>query len=271
MSRSALRCLCLFALLCCPTSRAFALESFTTTVSFYDGVNLTTGMTEVDPTVLTLIIGSAQEVERIAAPEIDPLFHFSASVNLSFGVTTDPAQPILLQPQAGVSFAVLEQTDPASLTDAQLAALEYAAQPVAVAPHQMVAANLGDGVYRLLGQMSETPDATVQFTVWTPESGSVPPVTPTPPVSVPEPGSIGLVILGGVLLSGWRWWKTRLSTGEKFMKSTYLIVLIVLLLSGISISGRSAELKVIIIGPGNGEVIGEGIDCDPYCTASYNE
>ena len=271
MSRFACRCLCLVALLCCPISRAFAFDRFTATASFYDGVNLTTGMSEVDPTVLTLIIGSAQEVERIAAPEIDPLFHFSPSVTLSFGFTTDPAQPILLQPQAGVSFAVLEQTDPASLTEAQLAMLDYAAQPVAVAPHQLVVANLGDGVYRLLGQMAATPDATVQFTVWTPESGSEPTVTPTPPVSVPEPGSIGLVILGGVLLSGWRWWKTRLSTGGKFMKSTYLIVLIVLLLSGISISGRAAELKVIIIGPGNGEVIGEGIDCNPFCTASYPE
>jgi len=154
--------------------RAAAFDSFTATVSLYDGVNLTTGMTEIDPTVLTLVIGSAQEVERISVPEIDPLFHFSQSVNTMFALTTDPTRPVELQPQAGVQFVVLEQTDPASLTETQLATLNYAAQPVAVAPHQMVVANLGNGVYRLLGQMSANPDATVQFTVWTPESGSVP-------------------------------------------------------------------------------------------------
>lgn len=263
------------SLSCCaavlPNSRAFAFDSLTATASFYDGVNLTTGMTEVDPTVLTLIIGSAQEIERIAAPEIDPLFHFSASVNLSFGFTTDPAQPILLQPQAGVVFAVVEQTDPASLTETQLAALNYAAQPVAVAPHQLIVAKLDDGAYRIVGQVASNPDATVQFTVWTPESGSVPTGTPTPPVSVPDPGTFALLAVG--LLGVWRIF-TRITQHHKGGnqmngRNLCLGIFAYLLLSANFVA--AAKVTVVRIGTGNGEVEGEGFHCGSTCQKEYPE
>ena len=39
-------------------------------------------MTAFDPTVLTLIIGSAQEIDTIAAPDITPLFTFPPSIDL---------------------------------------------------------------------------------------------------------------------------------------------------------------------------------------------
>ncbi|GAK52862.1 hypothetical protein U14_04119 [Candidatus Moduliflexus flocculans] len=265
------------------SSQVPAFDSFTTTVSFYDGVNLSTGATEVEPTVLTLVIGSAQEVERIAAPEIDPLFHFSPSVHVSFGLTAHPAQPVMLQPHAEVAFAIVEQTDPASLTETQLAALDYAAQPVTVAPHQFVVAKLGDGIYRILGQIASNPDATVQFTVWTPEVGSVPTVTPTPPVSeptatptppvsVPEPGTFALFAVGVLLLCRGKFWKKHCVKGGISMKQARLMVLFVGLLVGLSNSGWAAEVMVIKIGTGEGIVDGgDDIFCGASCEATYEK
>jgi len=260
-----------------------AFDSFTAVASFYDGVNLSTGTIEVDPTVFTLVIGSAQEVERIAAPEIDPLFHFSPSIHVSFGLTANPAQPVMLQPQADVALAVLEQTELASLTDAQLARLDYVAQLVAVAPHQFVIAKLGDGIYRILGQISANPDATVQFTVWTPESGSVPTVTPTPPVSeptvtptppvsVPEPGTFALLAVGVLLLCRGKFWKIYCNKGGSSMKQTRLMILLVGLLVGLSNSGWAAEVMVIKIGTGEGIVDGgDDIFCGASCEATYEK
>lgn len=70
--------------------QAAAFESFTGQAGFYEGFDLTRGMTELDPTVITLIIGSGEEIQTISAPDIDPLFEFGSDIDLYFGLSTDP-------------------------------------------------------------------------------------------------------------------------------------------------------------------------------------
>ena len=87
-----------------------AYESFTTTVSFYQGFSISSEMTEFDPTVITVIIGDASEITGISAPEIDPLFEFDPQVDFYFGLTIDPNDPIEVVAEQIAGMAVLEDT-----------------------------------------------------------------------------------------------------------------------------------------------------------------
>ncbi|MCP4399940.1 MAG: hypothetical protein GY801_21865, partial [bacterium] len=82
------------ALVLLPAAQAGAYQSFTASISAYQGIELTSGMTEFDPTILTVIIGDALEIDTIAAPDIDPLFHFGSENDLFFSLTTDVAAPV---------------------------------------------------------------------------------------------------------------------------------------------------------------------------------
>ena len=249
--------LLLFAL---PSGRAAALESFTATVSFYQGVSLASGMTAFDPTVLTLIIGSAQEIDLIAAPDISPLFTFPPSSDLFVALAADQTTPMLLTPLHGAQVAALALEPLASLTPERLAALDYTAQPVTIDATQMIAARLDDGIYRILGPMTLNADATVTFTVWTPETGSV-----------PEPGTFVLFAVG--ILGVWRIF-TRITQHQQKgnsmnVKNLSLIIFTYLLLSANAVA--AAKVTVVKIGTGNGEVEGEGFHCGSTCQKEYPE
>ena len=242
-----------------PSGRAAALESFTATVSFYQGVSLASGMTAFDPTVLTLIIGSAQEIDLIAAPDISPLFTFPPSSDLFVALAADQTTPMLLTPLRGVQVAALALEPLASLTPERLAALDYTAQPVTIDATQMIAARLDDGIYRILGPMTLNADATVTFTVWTPESSSV-----------PEPGSVGLVGIGLLLTFGLIVWKTRVSKGgEKTMKCWKIFLLIGIFLSMCASAALAVEVQVVVIG--HGYVSGKDMSCMATCSQSYEK
>jgi hypothetical protein len=102
-----------------------AYESFTTTISFYQEFTISSGMTEIDPTVITIIIGDAGEIEIISAPDLSPLFEFNQEVDLYFGLTSDPDDPIEVIAEQIAGMAVLEDTAFEDVTDDLLATLDF--------------------------------------------------------------------------------------------------------------------------------------------------
>jgi hypothetical protein len=174
-----------FALVLLPAAQAGAYESFSTTISAYQGIELTSGMTEFDPTVLTVIIGDALEIDAIAAPDIDPLFHFSPNIGFFFGLTTDDAAPVELTALSMTGIAVLEDTEFSGLTDSLLDSLEFTERTASVDSNDLVALLMADGDIVFLENIQKHSDATISFTSWLSEANEV-----------PEPGMLALIAVG---------------------------------------------------------------------------
>ena len=179
------------ALLLLPAVQAAAYESFSTSVSAYQGIEVTTGMTEFDPMILTVIIGDALEIDTIAAPDIDPLFQFDPEIDLCFGLTTDPAAPVEITALAAVGIAVLDNTAFSELDESLLASLDFNEQTASVDSDDLLALLLEDGRIVFLEHIQKHADASISFTLWLPEANEV-----------PEPGTLALVGLGLLGLVG---------------------------------------------------------------------
>jgi hypothetical protein len=93
-----------------PFCPALAYESFHLSLSAYQGVQLTSGMTEFDPTVLTVIIGDATSIDAVLAPDADPLFEFSPEIDVYFGLSPDADTPVEVVASAIAGIAVLANT-----------------------------------------------------------------------------------------------------------------------------------------------------------------
>lgn len=89
--------LCLCATLV--TGQAEAGSSFTANLSFYQGLDVTSGATETDPTVLTLFFGSTEEMEVVAPSTANP-FQFTPAVD--FFVGADANNMFQFVPQANI-------------------------------------------------------------------------------------------------------------------------------------------------------------------------
>lgn len=163
----------LLALALLPHS-ALAYQSFTASLSAYQGIQLSSGMTAFDPTVLTIIIGDATDIDRLAAPAIDPLFQFAPDRDVYFGFTTDAAAPIAVTAVSVTGIAVLDSTGFTDLTDDLLGSLDFTNRVVTVDNDDLAVLLLADGTTLFLEQISTSPDATISFTVWTPETPAVP-------------------------------------------------------------------------------------------------
>lgn len=88
-------------LLCGLPGQTSAYQSFTTTVAFYQGVDVTTGMTEIDPTVLTLKFGNTGPVEVVLPTES---YTFSSAAAFYFGYdVTQGASAIVFSPQDNIT------------------------------------------------------------------------------------------------------------------------------------------------------------------------
>jgi hypothetical protein len=85
-------------------------SSFTGAISFYQGVDVTTGMTERDPSVLTLLFGESGQLDQVLTPEVEKPFTFSPAADFYF--SSDPAamKPVIFVPeQQIVAMAVLDE------------------------------------------------------------------------------------------------------------------------------------------------------------------
>ncbi len=168
-----------------PTTPVLAYQSFTISLSAYQGIQLSSGMTAFDPTVLTVIIGDASDIDRIAAPDIDPLFEFSPDIDVYFGLTTNANAPVEIMAGAVSGMAVIENTGFSDITDSLLGSLDFTDRAAAVDDDDLVALRMADGTTLFLEQITKHPDATVTFTYWTPDT-----------TLVPEPGMLALIGVG---------------------------------------------------------------------------
>ena len=206
-ARAACRCLSLafiIAVIC--GGRAAAEESFT--ISLYQGLQLSSGMTCFDPTVLTVIVGMSPDILDISAPPIEPLFEFPASVDLFFQLTTRAITPLELVFSTQIQAAArVEAADRDLLDNENLRDLDwlYAPYQVAFAPGDLLAIRLHDDSVLLLDHVA-LHGATVTFDARrldetprpTPTPTPTPAATPTTPIGVPEPETMTLI--GGGLL-----------------------------------------------------------------------
>ena len=178
------------ALLLLSAARAGAYESFNTSIYAYQGIEVTSGMTEFDLTVLTVIIGDALELDTIAAPDLDPLFQFSQELDIFFSLTTDPAAPVEITALAAVGIAVLDNTAFSELDESLLASLDFNEQTASVDSDDLLALLLEDGRIVFLEHIQTHSDATIGFTSWLPEADGV-----------PEPSMLALVAAGVLVVA----------------------------------------------------------------------
>lgn len=172
---------------------AGAGESFTATLSLYQGIDLASGMTEVDPTVLTLLFGDTGQAEIILATEENP-FDFSPSVDFYFGFESGASNSLLFVPEDNiVAMAVLSD-----MPDGDLASLLSAPSSTVFAPGDILAFQTLDGDYFILSDLlpSSTTIMTVQVTEYAQQNSSV-----------PEPSTLLLMGLGILSFAGLTWRK----------------------------------------------------------------
>ena len=264
--RTRLSCLCLILLLfACPST--YASESFTVTTDLYQGFDLATGMTELDPTVITIIIGSGQEIEAISTPSLNPLFDFSPSIDMYFGFSTDVEQPITIIAESLKGMAVFDDTSFDTILN-EIMTREVLPTPGPIATlHQddMVVLVTSDDDFILLGDVRLLPDAQVQFTyqiVAQNLAGET--------ATLPEPGTlllvgVGMIGLLGIIIRT----RKRLQGGTrmKHKKMLLLMILVPLLVD----TAFAVQLTVIKVGTGDGIVDGERIFCGSSCTQSFEK
>ena len=179
------RSVCLsLVLLLCLAGQAHAGESFTATLSLYQGFDLASGMTEVDPTVLTLLFGDTEQAEIVLATEENP-FEFSPSVDFYFGFESGATNSLLFVPEDNiVGMAVLSE-----MPTGDVSALLTAPSSTAFAPGDILAFHTLDGQYFIISDLAALSAATLtmQVTEYSEYNSAV-----------PEPSTL-LLVVGGLL------------------------------------------------------------------------
>ncbi len=95
-------CVCIsVVLVLCLAGQASAYPSFTATLSFYQGLDVTTGMTEIDQTGLTLLFGDPEQAEISVTSDENP-FEFSPSVDFYFGFEDGASDSFLFMPEDNI-------------------------------------------------------------------------------------------------------------------------------------------------------------------------
>ncbi len=172
--------------------QTFAYESFTLNVSYYQGVDLNTGMTELDPTILTLKFGETEDVELVLVPQISDPFEFSPAVNFHFEYNSSSDFPVLLNPGNIQGIAVVDtsfdEVDPGIL-----ATLPFYTDLTDVALTETVTVLLltQDNTYIKIGNIGQTPGFNVQFSYQQMVKDA----------AVPEPSTLFLLGMGVLILA----------------------------------------------------------------------
>ncbi len=181
----------LFLILSAFTVSVDAGQSFTATLSLYEGIDLTSGMTEMDQTVLTLLFGDNTHADIVVASNDHP-FNFSPSVDVYFGFESGATDGLLFMPEESiVGLAVLSSLptgDPASLLVSPFS--------TSVSFGDMLLFHTSDGQLFIINDLAATSATTLSMRV---EAYSGPDST------VPEPSTLLLLDLGIASIAGIAW------------------------------------------------------------------
>lgn len=243
--------------------RANAENSFT--MSLYQGVSLTTGMTCFDPTVLTVIVGTTPAMLDISAPPIEPLFEFPASVDLFFQLTTRAITPLEMVFSEQIQAAArIEAADRDLLESGNLRDLDWLSAPyqVAFAPGDLLAIRLHDDSVLLLDHVA-LHGATIMFDARRLDETPHPTPTPSAPASVPEPGTMILVGGGMMLMIAAR--KSFRTSRKNRFKIGMMFVL--MSMCGWPLMASAAVVSFSAQGSRQGVILGPGIYCYNPCTS----
>ena len=164
--------------LCGLAGSAAADTSFTATLSFYQGLEVSSGATELDQTVLTLVFGADGNVEVVLDND-EPAFDFSPSVDFYFGFAEGDPDALLFVPTERIK----GMTVVSDLLAADLESLLAAPVATAIHPEDIVVFQTADG-YFALSDLAATPDFSVSLAVNEVRPG------------VPEPATLALIGLG---------------------------------------------------------------------------
>jgi hypothetical protein len=163
-------------------------SSFTGAISFYQGVDVTTGMTERDPTVLTLVFGESGQLDQVLEPDGEP-FTFSPAADFYFSYDPAAMKSVIFVPeQQIVAMAVLDEI-PLGNLDAFLTT----PFTTALDADKLLFFKTADNHYFQISdisQLSDFSDLKVNLTLTE--------VSPT----IPEPATLMLVGLGLIGLAG---------------------------------------------------------------------
>lgn len=259
----------------CWLSPIWADEPTCHQVALYEGIDLSTGRTEVIPDVLTVLLNPSDRLRRAFSPAPDTeLFVFSAGVDLYFGYDPDATQPIRLTPQHLQASAMLRNMPLETVTTATLTQLDWITPPVAVniGAEDTIVVRMPTGDVMAVGHVTRQPDWTIRFETQIMSPTGLPTPLPThPPSTIPEPATLVLMGLGVVLILGAvkRTHPNHTSRGGHGMKLWNLLLLSCMSLVVLTGSATAATVTVTKQGPGDGTVQSDGIDCGSDCTEVY--
>lgn len=144
-----------------------ASPSFTTTISFFQGFDLSTAAKEGDPARVRILFGAAGQGELVPAPGWDEPLTFTPEVDFSFGYEIGAQQPITVVPEHIVKMAVLDGVGFETVHTDILDNFELTNAPFAVSidEHDTVLIVTTDNTVFKIGNVVQQPDvATLSLT-----------------------------------------------------------------------------------------------------------
>lgn len=175
-------------------SQAAASPSFTTTISFFQGFDISTAAKEGDPARVRLLFGATGQAELVPSPGWDKPFMFSQKVDVSFGYDIAAQQPITFVPENIVGMAVLKGMAFEAVDVGILDEMALTNTPVVVSldEYDTVVILTADDTVLKIGNVVQQPDVTtLRFSY-----------QPLRRPEAPEPATLLLVGLGLLGLLG---------------------------------------------------------------------